>query len=58
MYACIQSGVQYMVGVPGFWPGCLVLDRRTGWGLGAGGEGGKEKYSFTVLLGWRNTVLQ
>ena len=52
--------------MPGFWPGFLALDRRTGGGGGGekqgggGGEGEEEKYSFTVLLGRRNTntVLQ
>ena len=34
-------------------------DRGGGVGGGGGwGEGGEEKYSFTVLLGQRNTVLQ
>ena len=37
-----------MVGMPGFWPGFLALDRRTGGGVGGGGGGG----------GKRNTVLQ
>ena len=43
--------------MPGFWPGFLALDRRTGGGVGGGG-GGEEKYSFTVLEGQKNTVLQ
>ena len=50
-----------MVGMPGFWPGFLALDRRTG-GVGSGvvgGEGGgEEKYSFTVQQGQKNIVLQ
>jgi len=45
-----------MVGMPGFWPGFLALDWRTGGGVGGtrvvGGEGlgglEGEKYSFTV----------
>ena len=53
-----------MVGMPGFWPGFLALDRRTGGGGGGGGWGGggrgreiqfystpeTEKYSFAVLF--------
>jgi hypothetical protein len=42
--------------MPGFWPGFLALDRRTGGGGGGGGGvggdqggggGGVEQYSFT-----------
>ena len=33
-----------MVGMPGFWPGFLALDRRTGGGnQGGWGEGGGER---------------
>ena len=43
-----------MVGMPGFWPGLLALDRRTGGegsgGGGGGGGGGEEKYSFALLF--------
>ena len=50
-----------MVGMPGFWPGFLALDRRTGGagrGGGGGGRGAEEKYSFTVLLRRINTVFR
>ena len=35
---CLQRGFQYMVGMPGFGPGFLALDRRTGGGVGGGEE--------------------
>ncbi len=61
-----------MVGMPGFWPGFLALEKtgrtdgtdgragrdgRTGRTDGPDGTDGR-KYSFRVLLGRRNTVLQ
>ena len=53
-----------MVGMPGFWPGFLALDRRTGGGFGGGGEGGgKEKFSFALLVGgyldefWKKNIV-
>ena len=47
--------------MPGIWPGFLALEQRTGGQIlalekTAGGGGGE--YSFTGLLGRRNTVLQ
>ena len=52
-----------MVGMPGFWPEFLALDRRTGGGgwagtRGVGGGGGEEKYSFTFLQGQNHTVIR
>ena len=38
-----------------FWPGFLALDQN---GDGTDGRDGRTEYSFTVLLGRRNTVLQ
>ena len=37
------------------WPGFLALDQN---GDGTDGRDGRTEYSFTVLLGRRNTVLQ
>ena len=42
-----------MVGMPGFWPGFLALDRRTGGGaevVGGWGGRGWGKYRFTPLF--------
>ena len=41
-----------------FWPGFLALDQNGDGTDGRDGRDGRTEYSFTVLLGRRNTVLQ
>ena len=43
----IQSGFLYMVGMPGFWPGFLALDQRTG----GEGWGGVKSLTSSATLG-------
>ena len=40
-------GFEYMVGMPGVWPGLLALEKKDGWENGGWGGAAEEKYSFT-----------